>query len=356
MPMEQPKPNVAFRADGDPRIGMGHLMRCLALAKELKEQAAEIIFIGSVSPGARELIQKNNCTLLEMGEFYGRGEVNTVKEIIKNYDISIVITDSYAIGFEYLKEIRACGCLLISIDDLNQAVYPSHVVINGNIYAHKLAYKSAYGDTEFLLGTDYLLLREEFVKVTPRQLPDEVTHLMVTVGGSDPLDLTPKIIAGLGQVDADFRLSVVVGPGFTSAAKIKTAIENVGKQVELRTNTDNMAALMSSCDAAVTAGGTTLYELCRTGTPAVVLLQAENQILAAGELNDVGTIINLGMGNEVQVPEITKAVDRLCRDPQLRRSMAARGQTLVDGLGARRCAERIMKRYNTLKRWGINVC
>ncbi|MBQ8878073.1 MAG: hypothetical protein IJ029_05040, partial [Lachnospiraceae bacterium] len=55
-------------------------------------------------------------------------------------------------------------------------------------------------------------------------------------------------------------------------------------------NITDMAALMSTCDLAVSAAGTTLYELCALGVPAISFTMADNQLVAAKAFDEAGAI------------------------------------------------------------------
>ena len=269
------------------------------------------------------------------------------------YDINIVVTDSYAIDSAYLEYIGPSVDLLVSIDDLNHIVFSSDLVINGNIYAPDLDYSSSKIDTDFLLGTEYVLMREEFEGSGVRNIREEVKKVLISVGGSDPLNLTPKILLALGEIQSYLDVNVTIGPGFQNLRVIEEEADRMDKPVNLLPNAGNMAELMKTCDMAVTAGGTTLYELACTGTPAVVLLQADNQIAAASKMAEQGTVFNLGMGDKVPVSQLTSVISELICDWERRREMSQRGQSLVDGLGCRRCSSKILYKFHNKKGVGF---
>ncbi|MDA8233938.1 MAG: UDP-2,4-diacetamido-2,4,6-trideoxy-beta-L-altropyranose hydrolase [Clostridia bacterium] len=340
------KIRVAIRADGGTNIGMGHIMRCLALGLELKNLGHEVNFITIEDRQVEQVIINQDLNVIAISKPKNQlEELKTIKKIIKNNDINIVITDSYKIDQSYLVELREEATLLVSIDDLNSWVWPSDIVINGNLYATNLKYTSLDEKSRFLLGGEYTLLREEFQNVPECKIKPNIKQVLVTVGGSDVLNLTPLIIKGLQRVPAEFQIITVIGPNFNNVEEIKSvASACTGKQVVLKTEVNNMRELMLGSDLAISSGGSTLYELATTGTPGVVLLQAENQILAAEKMAQEGTVINLGMGSLVSPGVITDAVTKLL-SPQLRTTMAIKGQRLIDGLGAKRCAQFIHGQY-----------
>ncbi len=337
---------TAVRADGGAGIGLGHIMRCLALALELKQLGHDVVFISVEDRQVEQLIIEHDFPVIPLpaNHDFSR-DLEVTGEIIQNSGISIVITDSYKISQEYLKELKKKAELLVSIDDLNLWPWPSDIVINGNLYANDLDYKSSNGNTRFLLGSQYTLLRREFCNVPERKARQKIEQILVTVGGSDILNLTPMILRSLCAVPGEFRITTVIGPSFENLEEIRSAAQGLqGKEVVFKTGVNKMRELMSDCDLAISSGGSTLYELAATGTPAVVLLQADNQVMVAEKMARERAVLNLGMGDQVAGKQISEAVLAL-NSSEAREAMAVIGQRLIDGLGASRCAQVITEHY-----------
>lgn len=335
--------NIAFRADGSEQIGMGHIMRCLALAEQLQKYSAKIYFYTRNNKQVIEKVQEKGFQAVIIGNNLLSQEVKEVNVNIKKNKINALITDSYDINEAYLDEIKKNVLVLVTVDDLNQMAFPSDLVINGNIYAGDLEYRSKYGNTRFLLGPRYVLMRKEFLDVPKRKIRRKVENILVTVGGSDVLNLTPQILKTLDIIDKKLGITVVIGPNFSNVPEIRATAFQMEQEVILVEDANNIKDLMLACDMAVTAGGTTLYELAVTGTPAVVVLQAENQILAAEKMNNKGIIIDLGLGNGDLSGTLKRNIEYLIENYNLRESMSYRGQQLLDGHGCSRCAQEIIK-------------
>jgi len=298
---------VALRVDGGKDIGMGHIMRTMALANDLKrdEEVERVFYITKNEQSAVKKLKENDFEVvtIEKNLTYKK-EIEKVKEIIKKEEVNKLITDSYEIDQNYLIEMRKVVDKLVTIHDYTPFAFPSHVVINGNAYAEDLDYESLYGDTEFRLGMDYLLLREEFRNLPEIEVRDKVQNILVTVGGYDLRNLTPKIIKALNFIDFDkmeaqyidkenLHIDVVIGPSFDNVDQIVAEVEKSNLDISLNFNVKKMSKLMMKSDIAISSGGSTLYELAVTKTPALVLLQAENQIRVADKL-DGKSIISLG--------------------------------------------------------------
>lgn len=337
---------VAFRTHGGSKIGMGHLMRCLALANAFPDDIL-ISFITESDEMGLRVIKESGYKVFSFSTNSVQEELNFLKEIIKN-NIDILITDSYKIDQEYLKELKNVVKRLVSIHDFTPFPFPSDLVINGNVYAPDLEYESYSGDTKFLLGTRYLLMRDEFIGLSGRIVNKEVKNILITVGGGDHLNLTPRIITSLDRLKesslnvGNLHIDIVIGPAFNNTSSIIKSLRKTNIEMSLHFNVNKISNLMLKSDLAVSAGGSTLYELAATGTPAVALLQANNQIQAAEVMAEKGMIINLGIGDQVSSETIAKSITELINNYELRKKMSRAGQKLVDGKGAMRCVEEIL--------------
>ena len=303
---------VAFRVDGGKDIGMGHIMRSMALASDLKKDknVKRVFYITKNNPSVVNKLKENDFEVITIDKDLSYDmEIEKVKEIIKNEKVNKLVTDSYEIDQNYLIEMRIVLNKLITVHDYAPFAFPSHVVINGNAYAEDLDYESYYGDTEFLLGTDYLLLREEFRNLPEIEVRDKAKNILVTVGGYDTRNLTPKVIKALNTIDfaeiddkyidkKNLHIDVVIGPSFDNVGEIVEEVQKSNLDISLNFNVSQMSELMINSDIAISSGGSTLYELAVTKTPALVMLQAENQIRVAEKLEGE-SIVNLGYEKDI---------------------------------------------------------
>jgi len=315
---------VALRVDGGKDIGMGHIMRTMALANDLKkdEKTNEVFYITKDDQTAVNKLKEINFEVIVIDKNLSyEEEIDQVKEIIKRRNVIKLITDSYEIDQNYLIEMRRIVDKLVTIHDYAPFAFPSHIVINGNAYAEDLDYESLYGDTEFRLGTDYLLLRKEFRNLSEIEFRNKVENILVTVGGYDLRNLTPKIIKALNSIDFDemdaqyldkgnLHIDIVIGPSFDNIDQIVTEVQKSNLDISLNFNLKKMSNLMLKSDIAISSGGSTLYELAVTKTPAVVMLQAENQVRVAEKLNGE-SVLNLGY--EEKIIDISESITNLIR-------------------------------------------
>ena len=348
---------IGFRVDGNAKIGMGHVMRTLALASAFPSDI-ELIFIvkeeAAVLKKLREFQPELKIITLPAAISIGE-ELDRLGPIIRKEGIEVLVTDSYSFDQNYLQELKKMVGKLVSIHDFAPFPFPSDMVINGNIYARELEYKSLDTRARFLLGTEYILLREEFTGIGKRRLDKKVKRILVTVGGGDPLNLTPRILQALSNLSNladnpfisrdELKLHVIIGPAFKNLEEIITVAKDLQMTTAFHFNIRRISDLMVIADLAISAGGSTLYELAACGTPAIAILQAENQVQGAEALAEKGTVVNLGWGDKLTREDITASIIELSYNYELRKRMSKTGQDLVDGKGTLQCVRRYWSQY-----------
>ncbi|MHB9010496.1 MAG: UDP-2,4-diacetamido-2,4,6-trideoxy-beta-L-altropyranose hydrolase [Carboxydocellales bacterium] len=335
---------VLIRADGGQGIGIGHVMRCMALASELAKFGARINFIGKLDLAVSQYIEEHGFETIVIPK-----EINLITDLeflireIAAHKTDCVITDCYDLSGEYLAAVRKQVKLVVSVDDLNPFPFPAHTVINGNCYALEMSYQSSTGDTVFLLGLPYLLLRNEFRDCPQHLIRQEVKNILVTVGGCDVLNLVPNILSSLATWGKKLEINLVIGPGFNNREQINQAAGELEGNVNFLEKVTNMSELMLNCDLAITAGGSTLYELAATGTPAIAILQADNQVRAAAAMAKLGVCVNMGLGTYLFKQDLIRNL-QLMSDRRIRLKLSEAGKELVDGMGSVRCSNIIAAR------------
>jgi UDP-2,4-diacetamido-2,4,6-trideoxy-beta-L-altropyranose hydrolase len=331
---------VAIRANGGDVVGLGHIRRCLSLGQALSRRGATVRFISNSDKAALALIAQHG---FDMTPVDLENDVAQTCAALDHYRASALVVDSYEIGANYLVAMRKHVNLLAAIDDIADRHLPVDIIINGAIYAPELVY-DVLPHTILLLGVPYAILRKEFALEVERKIEGPARHFLITVGGSDSMDLTRRLIEWILQERDSVVLDVVVGPFFKDRGKIFEAAARQPKQVRVHDNPGDMRSLMLRADLAITGGGQTTYELAATGTPAVAIATAEHQLPNIKALAQAGSLVYAGTADE---PELkTKLLTRLGElidGPQTRRLMSQQGCALVDGRGADRLAEAISK-------------
>jgi UDP-2,4-diacetamido-2,4,6-trideoxy-beta-L-altropyranose hydrolase len=275
-------------------------------------------------------------------------ELEKMIPMIQSIDTEWIFVDSYYVSRAYFECLREC-CKVAYMDDLAMFAYPVDGLINYNVYAPDIGYKELYQKENVnfpktILGINYAPLRDEFRNVPFREQNIQCKKVLLSTGGADPihlvLDFVNYIIAELAEDKFEFH--VILGAINPDKDKINQLASQCDSLI-IHQNVENMVELMTSCDIAVSAAGSTLYELCACGIPTITYVLADNQISGAEAFQERNLMVNLGDARESEhLPElIYRAICELDKNFEKRKSLSQRMHNLVDGLGAERMTEAI---------------
>ena len=344
---------LLIRADASGRIGTGHIMRCIALAQAWQVRGGQVTFLSHCKSEAlhQRIIDEGFDFISIENPHPDPSDLSHTLEILRQLKTqnsklkTWVIIVGYHFTPNYQKAIRENGYRLLVIDDTaHQDHYHADILLNQNIHASSLRYYCDR-DTVKLLGCEYVLLRREFLKYKDwkRVIPDKANKILVTMGGSDPDNVTLKVIQALQVIDIpDLEVKLIVGPSNPHVQELQSAISNQQSKINILHDPPNIPELMLWADIAISAGGSTCWELAFTGLPNIILILAENQTRIAEGLNNAGVAINLGWHNKLTDEKIAEAIERMITSYEMRGVMSLLGQKLVGGYGSSKVSE-IMK-------------
>lgn len=307
--------------EGGKDVGYGHLTRCKAISQSLEE----IEIKTSIMVGNNKVID-----LIKL-----RGEIEKYQ---------IVIIDSYLIDEQmYRKITNFRDILFVHVDDNLRLPYQQGIVINGTIGAEKF-FRPKRIDVEYLLGTQYIPLRKAFWDFPLKSISPIISRALVTFGGEDVRSLTSVIGEWLLNTFKAITLEVVIGERYTNSTDIKRLVDNPKVNTIINPSELEMRKLMMMADIAISAGGQTMYELARTGTPTISIQVADNQTNNVKGWTNEGFCEHAGNWSDKNLLfKLKKCWDNLSQyETRVQRSEI--GKNLVDGQGARRIAEVIRKR------------
>lgn len=339
---------VAIRVDGSPHIGMGHVVRSLALGGALRRAGHAVFFFSRFEPGISRLrAQGFAVQIFSAGavdgpgkEYEAAGDGAVVAELLAGQEFDCLVTDSYRVDPAYFAAVRPAVPLSVYVDDLNR--FPASVdgVVNGNINAASLGYERWPAEVRRWLGCRYNLLREEFRDLPLAVTPEATGKVLLTGGGGDPgpvLAFLARTILDSPKLD---RLQLMlVAPQRSLADGEFSALERTcPERLRVCREVADMLSLMRQSDLAISAGGTTLYELCAAGVPRMAYILADNQREIVGEMARQGLVLDLGPAVSISPKILVDRTAALIGDHKARDQMRRRGRELVDGLGADRVA------------------
>lgn len=346
---------VIIRADGNREIAMGHIMRCLSIADALKKEGADVMFVTAGSE-TKAMIAARGFEHQVLGTSYRdmEAELTAFRALLEQEPADWILIDSYFVTQKYMKEL-AGWTRTAYIDDMGQPVYPASMLINYNIYGTKLPYAQWYESAgivlpeQCLLGCCYAPLRTEFQQGRISKVSEKVTDVLITTGGGDLVNaaggLCQRLAAEIGDgKHQGVHFHVVCGPFSENKQEL---YELAGREAAfvIHENVTHMSELMSDCDIAVSATGSTMYELCSMQLPVICFYFAENQRQMAECFGDTTNVINAGnitVDREAVLERICGGLTVLEQDGALREVIRSQMQELTDGNGAARIARALL--------------
>jgi UDP-2,4-diacetamido-2,4,6-trideoxy-beta-L-altropyranose hydrolase len=324
---------LLIRADGNVRIGTGHIMRCLSLAQGVKRAGGEVMFaVAEISASLEERFSATKIPFAKINFPIGSAEdaAQTI-QLAREQNADWIVADGYSFAADFQKQIKQAGFRLLLFDDYGHAEsYCADLILNQNIHANAALYEKRAQNTRLLLGTHYALLRDEFLAYRnwKRTFPPVARKLLVTLGGADPDNVTGKVIEALR--DFDLECKIVVGGSNPHLAALQSAICHLPSAISLIVDARNMPELMAWADIAVAAGGTTSWELAFMGVPTLMFVLAENQREVAEALGATQMV------RKTNLQSLEVDLRLLITDFSARKRMSELAQKLVDGLGVSR--------------------
>lgn len=366
---------VAICADASRQIGSGHLMRCLSLARALRQIGAEVRFYYAAWPGHADTwlnAQGFHGELLDFAvdnfladedakdstnvwsalwqQQYGHAcvkawqpwlqRLNTQATSSVHRSIDWCIYDNYGLAADFVKVIKPSCRQLMAIDDLANREHPVDLLLDQNaVFGMQTRYQTWLpAACTQLLGPQYALLRPEFY---PSSLPitaqtssarshQQVNRILVSIGGSDTVGLTERLCKLLfaQQVFADISLDVVVGSAYEKITEL-TELIAARANSRLFVQTNEMASLMRQADLAIGAGGSSQWERALTHLPSLVVAVADNQQPGCEYLQHLGAIQYLGRVEQVSDELLLNAITEIIENKDLRQALAERAYALM---------------------------
>lgn len=355
---------IVFRVDSSELIGSGHLMRCLTLAGQLKKaKQAEIAFISrDVGGNLNQLIEQNDYRLFLLPraepniELVGYEKWLTVKQafdaeqtksILQEFNVDYLIVDSYAIDETWENIVRPCVRKIMVIDDLANRKHNCDILLDQNYYCDMdVRYTGLVpSHCRLLLGPQNALLREEFYESRKKmRIRDgNIKNILVFFGGSDLTNETMKALKALKSLHRnDIQVNVVVGVSNKNKESIAAyCLQHDHTHYFCQVN--NMAELMNEADLAIGAGGTTTWERCFLGLPAIVIAIAENQVQICEDCSKLGIIKYIGKTEDIDMEHLIECCKELLGNKNAIKKMQKQMYLLFSNVSSYRVKNRIFE-------------
>lgn len=335
-------PSVLIRCDGSPQLGFGHIVRCLALADELRDvHGCKIAFAIRKDSLGRLMVREKGYQVMMPDDHSAFNYSQWLKKVIVSIDARVLILDVRDdLPVASLRALKVQDILIVTIDDPSERRLVADLAFYPPVpQVRRMSWEGFTG--KLYAGWEWILLRKEFSK-RPHKVSQSSHVVLITMGGSDPYGLTLKAVKALDLLRDDFNTIVLLGPGFMHLDALKDLISKTRRCFNLEQNFKDIPGLMAQADIALGSFGVTAYELASMGVPGIYMCLTEDHAKSASVFVDAEISICLGVYSSVTPDIIATATQNLLRDPKRREMMSKRSLDYIDGRGSIKIAEIIV--------------
>lgn len=358
---------VAFRVDASLKIGSGHVMRCLTLADRLKKNGLESHFICCQHDGhLMAMISEHghrvypipkgfpfdnhdqDRAVSDQESWLGNSwqhDAELSMQVLDKLRAQWLVVDHYALDARWENELRDKANKMMVIDDLANRPHCCDLLLDQTFGRNASVYKDLVpGECALLLGTNYALLRPDFLNLRnyslKRRLEPDLRHILVTMGGVDFTNATGRALDALekSRINRGCTVTVVMGGESPWIESVRERANRLPFDSTVLVNVKEMADLMAEADLCIGAAGGTTWERCCLGLPTIAAVLADNQVEVARLLDDEKAAMCIFLDDSFEL-KLIESLNRLLdsRTELVRLSNAA--SRLVDGSGCDRVIE-----------------
>ncbi len=324
---------ISILTEGGRNIGFGHVTRCISIWQGFEEAGIQPLLIVNGDETVRELLKNNECKI-----FNWLNDRQALFDIVRGADV--VFIDSYLAPYDLYENVSKTTETAVYFDDDIRLEYPKGFLLNGAIWAEKMPYPKRK-DITYLLGTKYAPLRREFWDVPAKPISENIETIMVTFGGADVHNLTPKVLKLLTNAYPQLSKKVIIGSGFANIAEVEK-LKDSKTELIYYPGAAEMKETMLESDIAITAGGQTLYELAAVGVPIIAVAVADNQLDGIRGWEEVGFIEYAGWWENERLTEIMRQKVESLKSKNVREHKHGVSRKFVDGAGSSRVAKELL--------------
>ena len=377
---------IAIRVDASTRMGTGHVMRCITLAKKLKENNCRIIFLSKQHNGhLNSFIEASGFELISLSKPINNIDneqddkhwlgchfqddanecIQKLLQVIEIPKIDLLIVDHYSLDYQWQTQLLPHCKKIMVIDDLANRKHLGDILLDQTYGRVKQDYqKLVPKECNLLLGQSFILLRDEFYQnrelakenrfnkaLQTQSKQNKHNKVLISLGGTDPDNMASQILSWLIKNNtANNELSVCLVASATSHfLDGLQSLTQAHSWINIVTQPPSMAALMLDATIAIGSSGATAWERCCLGLPTLSIISAANQQLVSHNLQAAGAIINLGWFSELTETGFNNALNTLLYNQQQYQKMVSHSFACCDGLGVNKVVKRVMQTITTIE-------
>lgn len=331
---------IYIRTDMNDTIATGHMMRCLAIANAARSMGENTTFILSDNE-AIPLLQEYGYKYIVLHTSWDDmdSEIKILKNVICKLKIKRILIDSYQVTKEYFGMLQRYTDVYY-IDDLDTDVYCVKGLVCYEVNWDSRGYEQKYPNTELMIGLKYTPLRSEFYELSEKKINTTIKNILLLSGGTDSHDFLESVLENLDKKKYD-SIDVIYGRYYKKCDYLRKKYLDYSN-IMIWQNVDNIEKFMMKADLAISAGGTTLYELCACGTPTISYSLADNQLNSVLSFQEKGLIEYAG---DIRTDNVLLKINDLLEkysSREMRQIKSKKMRKIIDGKGALRIAKQLI--------------
>lgn len=315
-----------FRVDASPAMGVGHAMRCAAIAEHLQEVGFKSVFVGETS----------SISWLErhIDSIAGVERVKSEAHFETNSDSDILVIDSYQIdpNSAFLSDLP--WRLSVALVDNATPEYCTDLYIHpGPNFGWKLPLKS--GSSFVLEGLKFVPIRRSMASIKRNVRQDGDKRIITIVGGgTDPTKFIENFIPVLESLNQDFEARV-----FTSL----THLDSKNKKITFCLPEEGIEKSLSESDTVITTAGISAWETASIGMPMGIARAVENQIANYEYFTSEGLALGIGVFKDGRWNFSREKLFTLLSSDKVRESISHKQLSIIDKSGVKNIVAGILK-------------
>lgn len=306
---------------------MGHFMRCFALGQEATRQDWAVYFAGNFSDDARNLLVSKlpDATLNEIDP---KSVVDELQQYVRSVTPDVVHLDSY---LHELDDFTFEDGVLSNAQDGVFGARKALINIDANLDAEARSDRPESGRA--LFGIEYAQIRDEVRRLNHEVHPIEVGALkvLVVLGGTDPMGVTPSVVRALAKADVKLALTVVCRESLHD--QVKNAFSGKRSLITLRSFISDLPALANEQDFVITTASTSAWDFASMGVPMGAICVADNQLTGYEAILKNELAVSFGNITKEEIDDEVLQAMNIAEKFENRKLFSERGKKIVNGLG-----------------------